>query len=363
MMVIVGILGRMFSRMIVARFVVISISISLFVITLETLTNMTSILTHSPGEGYLALLRYAALRLPGIFSVFFVLVLLLSTVLTLVELGYRNEIVPIWAAGASPQQIFLMLVPLGLFMGLALFVLNDRVVPATVRSLSEWGVGEFTAKKLSATRRGALWMRSGRDILRAGKAEPNTTQMEDVIIFRRDRDGLLTEQIHAARALKRGERWILFDVVIYQREPVPPTRLDNMIYAGTLRLASERLRSGDPEEMTLADLDYFVRNAGFGLRPVFVYQVWWHRRLANLLVPLLMIGLCIPLAVQFRRGGIAAPVLLSGVSVGFVFFIFDGISLTVGELGLAPAWLAGWLPAALLLVVTVAFYIRAQILA
>ncbi len=356
-----GTLGRMISRMILARFTLIVIGVSLFVITLEVLANVDSILSR--GEGYVSLLRYAMLRAPGIVSVFFVLALLLSVVLTLVELGYRNEIVPIWAAGTSPLQLFLMLAPLGVAMGLALFVLNDRIVPATVRILSEWGVGEFASKKLNATRRGEIWMRAGPDILRAGKADPKATKLENVIIFRRDRTGLLTEQIHASSARKESGRWLMNNVVIYRREPVPPTRLKNMVYTGELRLASEKLRSGDPEEMPLSDLQYFIDNMGFGLRPVHVYEVWWHRRLANLLVPLLMIAVCVPLAVRFRRGSIAVPVLLTGVTVGFTFFIFDGISLTVGELGVVPAWLAGWLPVILLALLTLAFHVRAQTVA
>ncbi len=353
-----GILGRMISRMVLARFLLILFGVSVFVITLEVLSNLDSILAQN--DSYVELVKYALLRFPGIAAVFFVLGLLLAMVLTLVELGYRNEIVPIWAAGATPLQLLLMLAPMGIIMGMALFLLNDQIVPATVRVLSNWGVGEFATKKLRASREGEIWLRAGQDILRAGKANAKATQLEDIIIFRRDRTGLLTEQIHVARAQRESGRWLLHDVVIYRREPVPHMRLDTLVYAGELRLASEEFRSGDPEEMPLADLRYFIENKGFGLRPVHVYEVWWHRRLANLLVPLLIIAVCIPLAVRFRRGGITVPVLLTGITVGFTFFIFDGISLTVGELGLVPAWLAGWLPVTLLGLISAAFYVRAQ---
>lgn len=356
---IMGVLGRMLARMIVSRFVVIIISVSLFVITLEVLTSMESIMEAST-EGYFALLRYGVLRLPGILSVFFTMSLLLAVVLTLVELGYRNEIVPIWAAGITPLQLLIMLLPLGLALGAAHFLLADRVVPRSVQQLSQWGVGEYAGKKLHAGSGGVVWMRAGNDVLRVVEANAQATELKDIIIFRRDRTGLLTEQIYAERARRAGDRWLLEDVAIYRREPVPPTRLKALVYTGELKLAAEGLRSGDPEEMSLAELAYFIRNLGFGLRPVQVYEVWWHRRLADILVPLLMIAVCIPLAARFRRGSIAPVLLVAGVSIGFGFFVFDGLAMTIGELGLVPAWLAGWLPAVLLALLTAALFVRAE---
>ena len=352
------VLGRMLSRMILARFLIIVLGMSLLVISLELVAYMDEL---AAGEaGLFGLMRYAALRLPSMVAVFYTMALLLAVVLTLLELGYRNELVPIWAAGITPLQLFAMLLPLGLFLGGAQFLLEDRLVPATVKELSAWGVGEYAQKKLSASRGGAIWMRAGDDILRAGRANENATELSDVIIFRRDRTGLLTEQIFAGKARREAGRWLLEDVAVYRREPVPPAQLDALVYSGDLKLAAQGLRTGDPEEMTLADLKYFIDNLGFGLRPVQVYETRWHRRLAGLLVPLLMIAVCLPLAARFRRGSIAVVLLVGGVAIGFGFFVFDGLAMTVGELGLVPPWLAGWTPVALLAILALALYARAE---
>ena len=60
---------------------------------------------------------------------------------------------------------------------------------------------------------------------------------------------------------------------------------------------------------------------------------------------LLMMALCIPLATRFRRGGGLGALFAVGVGMGFLYFIVDGISLTMGELGFVTPWLAAWLPA------------------
>jgi lipopolysaccharide export system permease protein len=59
---------------------------------------------------------------------------------------------------------------------------------------------------------------------------------------------------------------------------------------------------------------------------------------------LLMMALCIPLATRFRRGGGLGILFAAGVGMGFLYFIVDGISLTMGELGFVAPWLAAWFP-------------------
>ncbi|HHI82628.1 MAG TPA: LptF/LptG family permease, partial [Rhizobiales bacterium] len=71
---------------------------------------------------------------------------------------------------------------------------------------------------------------------------------------------------------------------------------------------------------------------------------WWHQRLTLFLSAWLMIVICVPLAAKFRRGGGIGIMFAIGVLLGFVFFVFDGISVTLGELGVLPPWIAAWLP-------------------
>ena len=63
-----------------------------------------------------------------------------------------------------------------------------------------------------------------------------------------------------------------------------------------------------------------------------------------LFTPWLMIALCIPLAVQFKRGGAAGRLFMVGLAMGFTFSIFEGISLTMGEVGFVPPWFGAWAP-------------------
>jgi len=338
------IIGWMLTRMILIRFIFVLFGISIFVITLDVVTYAKEILALDNGSPAIVF-SYFLMRAPGTLSTFLPISVLLALLLVLMELSYRNEMPAIWSAGISPFRLVLMLLPFALMAGGLNFLLNDRAVPGAAPILREWGIGDYGEKKLKVGgERDPIWMRAGRDILRAGSANAQATELQDVIIFRRDEAGLLREQIMAKRAVLNQDRWHLSNVLVYYRDNLPPNRLDQMIYSGSFRPAAAGARSGDPEEMSMSDLGYFIENSGFGIRPTWVYQTWWHKRLTLFVTALAMVALCIPLAVRFRRGGGIGLMFAVGIGLGFLFFIVDGISLTMGELGFVTPWFAAWAP-------------------
>jgi lipopolysaccharide export system permease protein len=352
----------MFTRMALMRFSLILFGVTAFVLTLEVITYVDEIIKLN--DSYLSsLAHYTVLRLPATLSTFMPISVLLALLLTLTELSYRSELVAIWAAGGSPLQIMVMLLPLGVVLGGINFLINDQAAPRAAPVLHGWAIGDYGKKQLNLGEQDPIWMRSGNDIVRAGDANDQASELENVIIFRRDDDGHLVEQIMARRAVFDRDRWQLFDVVVYYPDNQPPNRLGRLVYSGSMRPAASGVRSGDPEEMSLADLDYFIVNAGFGIRPVHVYETWWHKRVTLLFTAWLILAVCVPLAVRFRRGGGIGYMFALGVAIGFIFFVLDGISVTLGEIGLMPPALAAWLPSLILASVAAALTVRAEAIA
>ncbi|HUF45249.1 MAG TPA: LptF/LptG family permease [Aestuariivirgaceae bacterium] len=352
-------LAWMFTRMALMRFSLILFGITAFVLSLEVVTYVDEIVKLHDNALF-SMAYYALLRLPMTLSTFMPISVLLALLLTLTELSYRSELIAIWAAGGSPLQVMVMLLPLGIVLGGLNFVVNDQATPRAAPVLHEWAIGDYGKKQLDLGEKDPIWMRSGNDIVRAGDASAQASELDDVIIFRRDEQGRLIEQIMARRAVLDMGRWQLFDVVVYYPDNLPPNRLERLVYGGAMRPAASGVRSGDPEEMSMADLSYFIANSGFGIRPVHVYQTWWHKRTTLLFSAWLMVAICVPLALRFRRGGGIGYLFAVGVAIGFVFFVLDGISITLGEIGLMPPALAAWLPMLILAAVAAALTVRAE---
>lgn len=335
--------GWMLTRMILARCFAIVAGISLFVLTLEAVSYAKEILALDQGN-FSILFRYMLYRAPATLATFLPMSVLLAILLTLTELSYRNEISAIWATGTSPLRLIRMLLPVAFITGGIYFLLSDQGVPAAAPQLSAWGVADYNEKKLKIGENDPIWMRAGTDILRARGSNPDATELEDVIIFRRTGEGILREQIFAKTAKLDGNRWMLTNVAVYYRDNLPPSRLNSLIYSGAMRPAAAGARTGDPEEMSVADLSYFISNSGFGIRPVWVYETWMQKRFALFLAPLVMIAICVPLATRFRRGGGLGILFAAGVGLGFLYFVVDGIAMTMGELGFVAPWMGAWLP-------------------
>ena len=351
-----SIVGWMITRMLLTRFTMILVGLSIFIVTLDAATYAGDILALKNNDVN-AILVYAGLRLPAIASNFLPFSVLLATLLTLMELSYRNELSAIWGAGQSPFSIMAIILPLGLFLGGLNFLVQDQAVPRAAPVLHEWGIGDYGSKKIRIGEQDPIWLRSQSDILRAARSDAASTFLEDVIIFRRDGEGLISEQIHAATAKLEAGRWELSHVLIYTRGKNVPEKLDRMIYSGEIRPAQAGARSGDPEEMSVQELSYFIANSGFGIKPPHVYETWRNKRLSLLISSFLMMALCVPLASRFRRGGGIGVFFIIGVTLGWAYFILEGIAMTMGEFGFVPPWMAIWVPIAALgtLVAALAF--------
>jgi lipopolysaccharide export system permease protein len=330
------------TRMIFVRFIVILATITIFVITMEIVGYVNEVLNLAP-NAFAAVAKYAVWRSPGVLAVFLPMSMLLALLLALTELTYRNEITAIFATGISPLRVILMLLPLALLVGGMQFLLLDRAIPATTPTLKLWGIGDYAKNKINVGNADPVYIRSGNDIMRATKVSSDGKNLQGVIIFTRDDSGNLKEEMHAQNATQEQGRWRLQHVVVYYNGQQSPLRVDSIIYSGTMHPAGAN-RTGDPEDMTLGELSDFIANQGYGIRPVFVYQTGWHKRVASTTIALIMIMLCIPMAAKFRRGGGLGVMFAIGVGLGFLFFIADGISSTIGEMGIVPPWLAAWAP-------------------
>ena len=350
-------IARMVAGMIVLRFIPILLGLTLFVLTLEVVTYATEILALED-SGITMIAKYVMMRAPATMATFLPISLLLALLLTVTELSYRNEITAMWSIGLSPAKLIILLAPMVLLVGAFHFLIVDRLVPAAAPVLRTWGIADYGEKKLTVGERDPIWLRAGTDILRASTANREATRLSDVVIFRRDKSGILLEQIFAEAASLGPEGWVLQNAVVYATDSSTPKRTTRLMYDGNMRAAREGSRSGDPEEMTISDLSYFIKNDGFGIRPAHVYQTWWHKRVSLFFVSFVMLALIVPLATRFRRGGGLGWLFALGIGMGFTFFILDGIAVSIGELGVVFPWLAAWLP--VLVFALLALYLLAK---
>lgn len=337
-----GTLSVYLLRLMLPRFVLILTGLVALVVGLDLMVNANALLRD--GGGADSLLRYSVLRAPTIASEMIKVATLLAALLTFASLIHHGELTAIWGTGVSQFGLFWRLLPAGLLIGALQFAVDDVGVPRGVDELRAWGVGEFGGSE-SGDLDGITWIHVGTDIVRIPSANIGPDRLGPFIIFERNEEGSLLARHDVGAARYRDGRWILSDVV---KQPVAGggvERVGAREWPIALDPKSLRQLSTHPRYLSFDQISRFAEGDGQGTWAPYLYRTWLYEKVSTSLVPLLMLLLAAALAQQSQRAGRLEFLFLGGVAAGFAFFIFNGVTLAMGEVGLLPPLASSTIPA------------------
>jgi lipopolysaccharide export system permease protein len=265
----------------------------------------------------------------------------------LASLARHSELVAIFASGVSHFRLILTLMPVALLVAVVQFLVEDWAMPPANAELRAWGVADF--EDFTATDdQGRTWFRQGDNFVRVGEIASDSGNLSGVTIFRRDAEGRLIERIEAARASYADETWILEDVARSKPDSADSATQPRLVWPGAIESSVLHLLSVHPRELPWSELMHLVEKSGYGNRPLYLYEVWLHKKVARPFATmiLVLVGIAAVQSAHLRRP--ATAMLIMGIGVGFVYWIFDEFVVTIGEAGLLPAMIAAWGPPVIL---------------
>lgn len=325
------------------------------------------------GRSALALAKYAALRLPDLTGFILPFAVLIAALLMLAKLARNNEIMALKASGLSFYHLLLSLVPAALLVGLLHFLLSDQVVPRTARILEQWDAaaqpaapagksaahtsaptGPSGGVTLTAPSPGPSesieWIRDGDSFVRIEAVLADGKELQGVTIFERKARAVLSGRVLAERAMFDGTGWSLINVrklSLADGQDRKPERVAEMPWQTSLTPDHLADLTTDPATLSMVEVWRFVSHPDVGSRPVDFYKTWMLRKIALPLVTIMMVLLAAPVAQGLQRHGGLGAGLAVGVGLGFLYFVADGLLLTLGEMGTIPPMVAAWSPTAL----------------
>lgn len=332
------------SRMLLARFTLLLAGMVAFLVGLDLMVNANGLLAE--GEGVAALGRYALLRSPTILSDVIKIATLLGGLLTFATLIRHGELTAIWNSGVSQFGLFLRLLPLAAVLGALQFAVDDFAVPPGVEGLRAWGVGEFERPQAAGNTDGVTWIHAGHDIVRIPTDNIAADTLRDFTIFERDEQGGLLARLDVGEARYDGDFWVLSDITRRGSDGGPAVREETRDWRIALDPKSLEHLASHPRHLSYDQISRFAGGDGQGTFAPYLYRTWLYEKVTTCLVPLLMLLLSAALAQQSHRAGRVEVLLLGGVAIGFAFFIFNGVALAMGEVGLLPPLVASGAPLA-----------------
>ncbi|MBU3077120.1 LPS export ABC transporter permease LptG [Sphingomonas quercus] len=328
--------------------------------TLDLLGTSGQILAH-PGNGQAEIWRYVGLRVPQIVARFLPFAVLLGTLITLATLNQNSEVIAMKASGASAHQIIAPLIVASIGVALFSFMFNERIVARSTASLNAWEAVDWGPVPRATGVSSNVWVRSGDDLVHAATAQGRgaATRLNDVIIYDRT-GGSLVSIVSGKTGQQVAGGWRLDDVTRFDVASGKLTTRPSVVLPLGVRPDQFTLADVSADDRSLAqlrqDIDY-LKAAGRPTGPLEAGM--WHKMsgpLSAVLMPLLA-GVA---AFGLARSGALFVRVVTGMGLGFAYFVADNAALAMGNLGAYPPFLAAWAPFLLFLMIGEAVLIRTE---
>ncbi|HEY4162822.1 MAG TPA: LptF/LptG family permease [Dongiaceae bacterium] len=338
--------SRYILRVFFAQFAILLVSFTALLQIFDLLSNSIDVLQRADGR-FSELLLYAVLRLPEIVSFLVPFVVLMAALMTLGKLERDNEILAYKASGAPYNAVLLAFLPAVTLVAAFHFVVADQIVPRSINEMVRRNIYVDISSKDNDT---PVFIQDGRRIVEVASVEKHGSVLKELKIYSRSPTGILSDQIQAKEAdydVKKHQ-WSLHEVwtaQIQTNRGTQPVYSDAQIWDSHLTPAEFSNLIEMPQAMTLAKIWNFATSTDVGVRPTYFYEAWLQKRIALPVSSILMILLAAPVAhgVYRRDRGLAAGIAI-GFGLGFLYFVADGLVMSLGESGAVPPVVAAWMP-------------------
>lgn len=338
-------LARYLHHQIGARIAAVLAGLLALGLTLDLMENAPEVIER---HGVGALTQYAALRAPVLLTFIAPLGILAGAVLAFITLAARNEMVILRASGVSTLALVLRLLPLALVLGLLNGILVGVLAPSAERTL-------LSRMPEVLGSRGALsevWLRDVQTVVHIGRASGDGASLDQISIFELDREGALELRLDAARASFLGDGWLLEEVT-RQRYPEPAEALPELVWSSRVKPQSVLAAAYRPELVDVREARRVVEGTLPMARSAPFYELRIWKDVAAVLVPLVMLLLSAQASFGISRAGGRPGLAALSLAAGAGYVVVDGVSSSLGEIGLlAPPVAALLSPLVFLLVGT-----------
>jgi lipopolysaccharide export system permease protein len=333
------------------NFLVLWLSFTALLQIVDLLGNSDEVLDRHPNDVG-AVVEYAIWRLPELAVFLIPFSVLMATLLSLAKFERNNETMALKAAGAPYYQILLTFLPAVGLVAVLHFVMTDQMVPRAIDHLMSRNLYVDKKSKDDEDDR-RVWVQEGDTIVEVGEVQEQGLVLLNVRLYARDESGNIFNERFVKRAVFSIETrsWALEGIVETRVVPDRGTEVVNVPKATwETQLGPQEFSEliERPQAMTTQRLWGFAASTQLGVRPTYFYETWLQKRIALPVSSILMILLAAPVALSFGRRdrGVASGMAI-GFGLGFLYFITEGLVLSLGESGAVPPFFAAWLPAML----------------
>jgi lipopolysaccharide export system permease protein len=342
---------------------IIGLSLSIIFSLVNLIDKLDDFMKWNPSVG--DLLLYVVLNVPKNLFYLLPMAILICSLFVFTNAMKKNEIVVVKATGGRIRVLLVPFIVTGFILSVFAFFLGEFIMPVALGKAEELRM-TITAPKHQDTSgtlkaqpyqrlsliEGTLWLKDkGGSIVRIGLYSYEGTSANDIKIFLFDK-GDLIEQLEAEKALWNGKTWVLLNVRRYFFKSGEIQNIKELPYPNleAPKYFQERLKK--IEEMRIGELlRYIKRLKQSGYRnPKLIVD--FNSRLSYPFINLFMLilGVSLPLKSRIVKGIIASGI---GLAISLIYWGGYILSLSLGNAGIIPPFLAPWLMPAIFATISI----------
>jgi len=280
---------------------------------------------------------------------------LVSIMFSLGKFNKNNEIVAMRASGISLLRILRPLIVAGFLISVALFIINDRVVPDAMIKVAEIKEEKIEKAKREKKRRTGEKIRDniafygmGNRLIYAKRYMVYAKKLEDLIIHDQDENHNVTAKTTSVEVNRKNNRWLGKNVMFFHLDSQGRIIGDPEFYEEKYLNIKEgpeefEKRRHQTEFMSFAELKGYIERLSFeGGATIRNLKVDMNQKVALPFVNLIVVLIASPFALAHtRRGGVLLGI---GISVAIVlgYYAVMSVSLAMGKAGFLHPVVAAW---------------------
>ena len=320
--------------------------VMLFLLGLQLFIELMQEFRHlgTGNYGLWQMLTCVFLLLPYDLYQFFPISGLLGCVLGMGLLASHSELIAMRAAGLSLFDIAVAITKAALILVVVMFLIGEGLAPMAQKSAMHKKTTAMSGGQTLVTLKG-VWVRSQNSFVHIAKIAGDR-QLQGITRYEFAANKKLKTISYAQNGSYQNGAWVFSNIVqtMFHGDKVTSAQLDQQSWPLTLsRKLIETVHIHPDQESLLKLRSYIKHRQQYGLTATEHEFIFWQRILAPL-AALIMILLAMPFVFGPLRSSSMGLRMLTGISLGFVFYIVNQFVGPMSMVYQIPPILAAVLP-------------------
>lgn len=300
----------------------------------------------------LSVFAFVGMQLPTDIYQLFPVAGFIGSLIGLGRLATTSELMVMRAAGVSIARIGWAVVKAALLMLIVMTIMGEWFAPVLQYKAIHFKEKQMQ-RQMNPWSGEGLWLHQGQTFVYVGSIKSNA-QIQDITRFDFDRQNHLIALLNAKQGFLKNNNWQLQQVDITRLTPTQATtEHDQQAPLGFTfqpELLQKRLQL-DPTQQTISQLWNNIRyRRQAGLLASELESAFWARVLQPL-TTVVMICLGVPFIFGSLRSASMGARILTGIIVGFIFYMLNQFLGPIALVYQWPGWIAGALPVLFFLII------------